>query len=148
MMSELRAVLDTAVVVSAVLLPRSVPRQAFDLVASHGRLLISEATIAELEEVLRRPKFDRYIQQEERLEFLAALVRDAEIVKVTHQVKACRDPKDDKFLAGAASISRHRHSHPTSLPRQFPGSESPAQVSASVVSGELRKPSHKVLYHW
>ena len=55
----MRIVIDTGVVVSASLLPRSVPRQAFDAAASRGKLLVSEATIAELDEVLRRPKFDR-----------------------------------------------------------------------------------------
>jgi uncharacterized protein len=59
----MRVVIDTGVVVSALLLPRSVPRQAFDAAASHGNLLVSEATIAELDEVLRRPKFDRYIPE-------------------------------------------------------------------------------------
>ena len=59
MTSDWRTVLDTGVVVSAVLLPRSVPRQAFDLALARGPLLVSEQTIAELDEVLRRPKFDR-----------------------------------------------------------------------------------------
>jgi predicted nucleic acid-binding protein len=32
-------------------------------------------TVAELDEVLRRPKFDKYLSGEQRLEFLAAFVR-------------------------------------------------------------------------
>ena len=59
MTSEIRAVIDTGVAVSAVLLPRSVPRQAFDLAAGRGRLLVSPVTIAELDEVFRRPKFNK-----------------------------------------------------------------------------------------
>jgi putative PIN family toxin of toxin-antitoxin system len=94
----MRVVIDTGVVVSAAMLPRSVPRQAFDAAASQGRLLISEATIAELEEVLRRPKFDKYLPEPKRLELLAAIVRDAEVVEVTSKVTDCRDPKDNKFL--------------------------------------------------
>ena len=43
MTSELRVVIDTGVAVSAVLLPRSVPRQAFDLAAGHGIFGISFA---------------------------------------------------------------------------------------------------------
>src|SRR6184192_2521756 len=101
--TELRTVIDSGVAVSAVLLPRSVPRQAFDAAAGRGRLLVSEATVDELEEVFRRPKFDKYVREELRLEFLAALVRDAELVEVTDEVKECRDPKDDKFLALAVS---------------------------------------------
>ena len=103
MTSEVRAVVDTAIAVSAVLLPRSVPRQSFDAAATRGRLLVSEMTIAELDEVLRRPKFNKYVPEEKRLEFLAALVREAELVEVVHVVSECRDPKDNKFLELAVS---------------------------------------------
>ena len=61
MTSELRAVLDTSVIVSAVLLPHSVPRQAFDRVQEKGKVLISEATVDEVNEGLRRRRFDRYL---------------------------------------------------------------------------------------
>jgi putative PIN family toxin of toxin-antitoxin system len=103
MRSELRVVIDTGVAISAVLLPRSVPRQAFDLASARGRLLVSAATIAELDDVFRRPKFDKYVSQEKRLEFLAALAREAETVEVAETIAACRDPKDDKFLELAVS---------------------------------------------
>jgi uncharacterized protein len=102
-MAEIRTVIDTSVVVSAVLLPRSVPRQAFDLAASRGKLLVSEETIRELDDVLRRPKFDKYVAEEKRLEFLAVLIREAKHVEITEKVTACRDPKDDKFLELAVS---------------------------------------------
>lgn len=103
MRSELRTVIDTGVVVSAALLPRSVPRQAFDAVATRGRLLVSEPTVSELDDVLRRPKFDKYVRARKRMEFLAALVRDAEVVEVTAKIRECRDPDDDKFLSLAVS---------------------------------------------
>ena len=60
MASELRIAIDTGVAISAALLPRSVPRQAFDLAVAHGRLLLSEATTIELDDVFRRPKFNKY----------------------------------------------------------------------------------------
>lgn len=103
MATEIRAVIDTSVAISAVLLPRSVPRQAFDLAAGRGRLLVSAATIAELDEVFRRPRFNKYAREDERLEFLAALVREAEIVEVAEVITDCRDPKDNKFLELAVS---------------------------------------------
>lgn len=103
MKSEWRVVLDTSVVVSALLLPHSQPRQAFDVAFTRERLLISDVTIAELDEVLRRPKFDRYVSRIQRLEFLAALVRDAELVDVIDVVADCRDPKDNMFLELALS---------------------------------------------
>lgn len=103
MKSDFRTVIDTGVIVSAILLPRSVPRQAFDLAAARGRVLVSEETIGELNEVLRRPKFDKYVSESQRLEFLAALVREAEVVEVVDVVMECRDPKDNKFLELALS---------------------------------------------
>ncbi len=102
-MNDARTVIDTGVVVSAVLLPHSVPRQAFDTAVARGRILVSEATVAELDEVLRRPKFNKYVPEEKRLEFLAALVQQAEQVEVTEVITACRDAKDNKFLELAVS---------------------------------------------
>jgi hypothetical protein len=90
--SKLRAVFDTSVVVSAVLLPRSVPRQAFDRVQEQGKALISVATVDERNEVLRRQYFDKYVRETQRLEFLATLIREAELVDVTEVVTECRDP--------------------------------------------------------
>jgi len=93
--SDWRTVIDTGVVVSAVLLPRSVPRRALDVAAAQGRVLVSDETITELDDVLRRPKFDKYLSEERRLEFLAALVREAETVEVVDEVTVCRDPQDN-----------------------------------------------------
>ena len=103
MASELRIVLDTNVVVSALLAHQSVPRQAFDRAAAEGTLLISAATIAELDEILRRPKFDKYLSEEQRLEFLAGLVREADVVDIVDSITDCRDPRDNKFLELAVS---------------------------------------------
>jgi len=98
MTSELRFVFDTNVLISTLLLPQSVPRRAFDLAQERGKLLISAATIEELNSVLRRPRFDKYLREDDRLQFLAALVRESEVVQISEAVKECRDPKDDKFL--------------------------------------------------
>jgi len=89
--------------VSAVLLPHSVPRQAFDAAASRGKLLVSDATVTELDDVLRRRRFDKYVTEENRLEFLATLLREAERVEVTELITACRDRKDNEFLELAVS---------------------------------------------
>lgn len=99
----LRFVLDTSVIVSALLLSRSVPRQAFDLAFIQGTVLVSDTTLNELDTVLRRSRFDRYIAEDERLQFLAAFVQDAMLVEVTEVVTDCRDAKDNKFLELAVS---------------------------------------------
>jgi uncharacterized protein len=100
---ESRIILDTGVLISAVLLPRSIPRQAVDLSFAQGIVLASADTIDELDEVLRPPKINRYLREEERLLFLAAFIRDAEVVNVTENLAECRDPKDNKFLELAVS---------------------------------------------
>lgn len=64
----------------------------------NGILLVSEATMNELADVLARPKFDRYISLEDRQQFLRLFGRLAEFVPIVYPVHACRDPRDDKFL--------------------------------------------------
>ena len=59
---------------------------------------MSRELAGELNDVLSRPRFDRYADRENREEFLQDLVRQAESVEVTERVRACRDPKDDKIL--------------------------------------------------
>ena len=93
-----RIVVDTNALVSRLLLPRSVPGQAVRKAVDKGILLVSEATMNELADVLARPKFDRYISLEDRQQFLRLLGRVAEFVPIVYPVHACRDPRDDKFL--------------------------------------------------
>jgi putative PIN family toxin of toxin-antitoxin system len=38
------------------------------------------------------------VSEEERTRFLQSLLREAKLVEVTEKVRACRDPKDEKFL--------------------------------------------------
>jgi putative PIN family toxin of toxin-antitoxin system len=92
-------VVDNNVLISRLLLPGSKSALAVSNVLAHGRLLVSSETLAELAEVLGRAKFDQYVSSEERQEFLRRLSRVAEFVHCLPPIKACRDPKDDKFLA-------------------------------------------------
>ncbi len=99
----MRCVFDTNVLVSALLLPDSKPRHALDLVLQRGRILLSFATLAELNEILSRKRFRRYVDEEDIRSFLAALTRESQWVDVDVRIQACRDPKDDKFLELAVS---------------------------------------------
>jgi predicted nucleic acid-binding protein len=56
-----RLVVDTNVLVSRLLAPRSVPARAVRDAADNHRLLASAATLAELADVLARAKFDPYL---------------------------------------------------------------------------------------
>ena len=48
-------------------------------------------------------EFDKYVSESQRLEFLAALLREAEVIGVHDVVTESRDPRDDKFRELALS---------------------------------------------
>ena len=65
----------------------------------HFDVCVSTATWAELETVLRRPKFDAYLAGTAREAFLTGLRAHVTFVEVTDHVTDCVDPDDNKFLA-------------------------------------------------
>jgi uncharacterized protein len=103
-----RVVIDTNALISRLLLPGSIPTRAVSKAVAEDQLLASDDTIMELADVLARPKFDPYVTIRERQEFLRLFNRIAERVTITHALRVCRDPKDDKFLElavnGAAQL--------------------------------------------
>jgi len=102
-----RVVFDTSTLVSAALRPDSIPFQALLKAMSSCDLCACEATLTELKEVLAREKFRRYLPDGAREKFLRSIetsvrrfvVREEDCVSLD---PACRDPKDNKFLALAA----------------------------------------------
>lgn len=70
-------IIDTNTLLSALILPNSVPKKAFLKVEHNGSIIFLEATFAELDEVIRRPKFEKYISLENRLLFLDSIKRTA-----------------------------------------------------------------------
>ena len=94
----MRVVFDTNVLISALLLPSSTPREALEFARNNGKLLISFPLLNELSEVLGRKQFRRYVDEEDIRTFIAALSRDSEWVEVGVHIVASRDPKDDKGL--------------------------------------------------
>lgn len=92
-------VLDTNILISAVLFKASKARQALDKAQNVGMILMSSSVLLELEEVLFRPKFDKYVTQIERRFFLSNFLKTVEFIEVREIIKICRDPKDDKILA-------------------------------------------------
>jgi putative PIN family toxin of toxin-antitoxin system len=84
--------------ISRLLLPQSTPAQAVRMARKQGRLLVSEATMYELADVLARAKLDRYVTLENRRRFLRQLRRGTEVVQIIQIVRECRDPEDDKIL--------------------------------------------------
>lgn len=99
-----RLVLDTSTLVSAALRVGSTPHQALALALSTGEVCVSVSTLAELDAVLMRPKFDAYQSRDVRRAFLAMVRKHATLVLVSADdeakaVPVCRDPKDNQFLA-------------------------------------------------
>jgi putative PIN family toxin of toxin-antitoxin system len=93
-----RYVFDTNVIISTLLFENGKPAQAFRYALVRGEVLLSLDLLEELNEILGREKFNRYITSEEREEFLEALIERAVLVEITEKVQECRDPKDDKVL--------------------------------------------------
>ena len=94
----IKYVFDTNSIISANLLGASVTRQAYYKVLEEGVLLYSKETLSELVQVFSRPKFDKYLSIEKRINAVAAFEKKGFAVDVSIKVNACRDPKDNKFL--------------------------------------------------
>jgi len=97
-MARERLVIDTNVLISGILLPTSTPARAFDKAVAQGQVLVTTGTLAELVEKIASSKFDRYLSQRRRELFLRRFTAAAQVVSILHPIRACRDPKDDKFL--------------------------------------------------
>ena len=93
-----RIVIDTNVLISQQLNPRSFPAQAFEKAVRTSVVLLSEATLQEFKGTLLKQKFDRYLSIAIREKFLAEFEAVAVRVPVHTTIQVCRDPKDDKFL--------------------------------------------------
>lgn len=93
-----RVIVDTNVFVSGLLRESSIPGQAAAKARHSAVLLISDATLRELADVLAEEKFDRYVTVEQRVRFIRLIASVAESVPIVQPVRECRDPTDDKFL--------------------------------------------------
>ena len=93
-----RFVFDTNVLVSALMISRSKPRQAWDRARRIGVVLASRDTLQELASILHRPKLAAYVSRPETTMFLTEFARAVEPVAIGEPVALCRDPRDDKFL--------------------------------------------------
>jgi len=99
----IKCVFDTNCIISAHLLTGSVARQAYDAALRSGVLFHSPATLKELYDTFLRSKFDKYVSFEARLEAVEQFQRRSVEVLIHHEIVACRDAKDDKFLSLAVA---------------------------------------------
>lgn len=101
MNSDKYIVVDTSVLISALLKPNSIPAQALKVARSHFKLAVSTETLTELTKVLSRDYLARYRSVDERETFLVLYSELAELIPFTEHtehVTDCRDAKDNKFL--------------------------------------------------
>lgn len=111
-----RAVLDPGVLIAALLSPDGAPASLI-LACREGRfeLIVSPKVLAELERVLLRPKFRRYVSAEEAREYGALLGRLATaLADPTAETKVTPDPGDDYLVllaqtADAVLVSGDAH---------------------------------------
>ena len=103
----IRVVLDTNILISALLTPQGVPAQIFLMVLlePEAQLCVSGDIYAEYEEVIRRPRLHR---SDSEIEATLRTIREKGLwVKPTEQVRACSDPEDDIFLECAQAAEAH-----------------------------------------
>ena len=112
-----RAVLDPGVVVSALITPTGAPAKLL-LAARAGSfdLIVSQKLLGELEAVLRREKFRRYLELDAVGASIRLLREDGELVAdpAGPPPVRCADPGDDYLISlaharNAALISGDRH---------------------------------------
>jgi len=87
--------------IGAVLRPTSTPRQAFMVAAEGSELCVSQATLDELQEVLNRPKLDRYAPLRIRLDFLALVTQRSSLWEVDEASEQAAVVTDGKALLAA-----------------------------------------------
>lgn len=122
----IRVVLDTNILVSALLQPQGLPARIFliTLAGTTAQLCVSADIYAEYEEVIRRPRFGR---SETVIEYaLRAIRQNGFWVKPSEKVQACSDPDDDIFLECAQAA--HAHYLVTGNQRHFPAKWADTQI--------------------
>ncbi len=96
-------VLDTSTLVGAAIRYGSVPHQAVLHAFQKDQVAVSEPVMAELFEVLYRPRLARFIDAGQRAELLGLIYTLGVIFAPGMTVNDCRDEKDNKYLKLASA---------------------------------------------
>jgi putative PIN family toxin of toxin-antitoxin system len=102
-MNPNRVVIDTNVFISALLNPLGTPKKVINIAVSQFTILQSEATYQELATRISKNKFDKYLEKDDRLDFLSSLKNRSLFVDIWHETRVCSDLDDNKFLELAVS---------------------------------------------
>ena len=93
-----RYVFDANVVISALLFEKGTAGQAFYTALGRGRILLSDEVTQEINTVLSREKFNRYVAFEERERFMQRFIQEALLIEITEKILECQDQKDNKYI--------------------------------------------------
>jgi putative PIN family toxin of toxin-antitoxin system len=91
-------VFDASALVSAAMRRGSVPARAFFHALRTDQVAVSDATMAELRDVLARPRLARFVDPELRDEVLLLVDVSGVPFLPAERVVECRDAKDNKYL--------------------------------------------------
>jgi uncharacterized protein len=71
--------------------------------SNSAAIFCSEVAFAELQAVLLRSKFERYLDPSRRDRFLGRRREASALIEIARTIRACRDINDDKFLEVAVN---------------------------------------------
>jgi uncharacterized protein len=91
-------VIDTNILIGAALSPNGTAYQAFAQAVWRFTIVQSDRTYQEIAERIYKSKFDKYITNETRAQFLNIIKNSSQFIQKTSQITSCRDPDDNKFL--------------------------------------------------
>lgn len=98
-------VIDTNILVSAVLSPNSTTAKAVSKALLEYDVYVSDSTLAEFVAVLMRPKFDKFFRNrlDERQQFIDDFIALTHLIEPTVTITDSPDPRDNQFLEVAIS---------------------------------------------
>jgi len=94
----MKVILDTNLLISAVLIKNSNPDKALRKAQNSCTILCRKSIFNEYTEKLLLPKFDKYVSRSKRMNMLNDIEREALFIESEVKIAECRDPKDNKFL--------------------------------------------------
>ncbi len=99
-------VIDTNTFISASLFHSSLPQKAVEYCLAHGSIFFSESTFLELSSRITRSKFDKYISQKNRKEFVESIYQARKVFFCIPQetITDSADIDDNQFLEVAVEI--------------------------------------------
>jgi putative PIN family toxin of toxin-antitoxin system len=97
-----RIVLDTNVLVSALIKPGKPRTLLFELARGKYQLILSREILDEFARTVTDPKISRYVDEEDIIRYLRAIGSAATIVRIRSRFRVIRqDPSDDMILRTA-----------------------------------------------